>query len=381
VTGEDETATSPGPVGGPGSDPSLAAAAPFAGAPGEGTAGASPGAAADEAVASGTGEKPGGKSRSFWRELPVLIVVALVIALVIKTFVVQAFFIPSGSMQNTLEIGDKVLVNKLIYHFRPIHPGDIIVFDGAGSWDAPTPAATSHNPIAAAYDKTLAPLLRSIGGLFGTAPGQTDYIKRVIGVPGDHVACCNAQGLVTINGVALHEKSYLYPGNYPGESPIGEEGRFSLTVPPGRLWVLGDHRAISDDSRGHVDDPGDGTIPENKIIGRAFVIVWPPSRWRILPIPSTFEQAGITGRAAALADPALADSALTDPALTDPALSGAGQAGLTSGTQGYRVSPSTPYLPLGAGLAGAFPLVLLRRRWRQSTRSPLRLGKGRRRSG
>jgi signal peptidase I len=271
------------------------------------------------------------RNRPFWQEFPILVVVALTIALLVKTFVVQAFFIPSGSMQNTLELYNKVLVNKLVYHFRPIRPGDIIVFDGAGSWTAPAPRPTSSDPVVALYDVTLRPLLSSIGGLFGSAPGQTDFIKRVIGVPGDHVACCNAQGLVTINGVALHEQSYLFPGNQPGDAPLGESGHFSLTVPPGRLWVLGDHRAISDDSRGHEDDPGNGTIPENEVIGRAFAIVWPPSRWTVLSIPATFQQKGILGGAFAAAGPA---------------------------------GPAVPYLPVSAGVAGAIPVAALWRRRR-----------------
>src|SRR5580693_828590 len=226
--------------------------------------------------------------RSLWRELPLLVLLALVIALVIKTFVVQAFFIPSGSMENTLEIGDKILVNKLVYHFRSIQPGDIIVFDGAGSWNpVPPPSRPSSDPLVRAYDATINPLLHAIVGVFGTAPGQTDYIKRVIGVPGDKVICCNAQGLITVNGVPLHEASYLFPGEAPSDAPAGYSGRFSITVPAGRLWVMGDNRAVSDDSRLRQNDPGHGTIPENEVIGRAFVIVWPASRWRILPLPST----------------------------------------------------------------------------------------------
>ena len=177
------------------------------------------------------------RSRSTWRELPILIVVALTIALVIKTFVVQPFFIPSSSMEQTLLIGDKVLVNKLVYHFRSIQPGDIIVFNGVGSWNAaPPPTKSASNPLVRAYDATLKPLFHSIAGLFGTPIGQTDYIKRVIGVPGDHVACCNAQGLVTVNGVPLHESSYLYPGAAPSQI------HFNKVVPPGRLWVMGDNR-------------------------------------------------------------------------------------------------------------------------------------------
>src|SRR5215469_14469831 len=144
------------------------------------------------------------RNRSLLRELPVLVVVALVIAIVIKTFIVQAFVIPTGSMQNTLALEDKILVNKLVYHFRPIRAGDIIVFDGAGSWNAPAPGSgTSTGLVARAYDDTLRKLFDSVGGLFGTPIGQTDYVKRVIGVPGDHVVCCNARGLITVNGVPL----------------------------------------------------------------------------------------------------------------------------------------------------------------------------------
>jgi signal peptidase I len=303
------------------------------------------------ATAEDGGQPPAPQTRarkrggSLWRELPILIVVALVIALVIKTFVVQPFFIPSSSMEDTLLIGDKVLVNKLVYHFRSIQPGDIIVFNGVGSWNpAPPPAKPASNPFVRAYDATLKPLFHSISGLFGTPIGQTDYIKRVLGVPGDDVACCNAQGLVTINGVPLHESSYLYPGAAPSEI------HFNEVVPPGRLWVMGDNRAISDDSRMRQSDPGGGTIPINQVIGRAFVIVWPPSHWRILPIPSTFSEPGINKAAGAIPLPGSRRAA---------------QRAAVSELLGAKVKPEAPYVPLAAGFAGAVPLTWLQRRARR----------------
>jgi len=288
------------------------------------------------------------KRRPFWVELPVLLVIALVIALIIKTFVVQAFFIPSSSMEDTLLIGDKVLVNKLVYHFRSIEPGDIVVFSGAGSWTPATPSgAPSSDPIVRVYDATLGRLFHSIAGLYGTPVDETGtvFIKRVIGVPGDHVVCCNAQGRVTVNGVALNEQSYLFPGARPSDAPEGYTGRFNIIVPRGRLWVMGDNRPVSDDSRLRQGDPGHGTIPESAVIGRAFVIVWPPSRWRILSIPSTFSQAGVDSPASA------ALSALTS----------------AGGVPAVAVA-SLPYVPLAAGFVIAVPLTWMERRLRLRAR-------------
>src|ERR1700678_990168 len=247
------------------------------------------------------------RRRSFWRELPILIAVALVLAVAIKSFALQAFFIPSGSMENTLEINDRVLVNKLVYDFRGIHRGDIVVFNGDGSWD-PGPEPVSQNVVAE--------FVSNFGSMFGFGQPGEIYVKRVIGLPGDHVACCNAQGQITVNGVALSESSYLYPGDAPSTM------RFNIVVPPGRLWVMGDHRSVSDDSRGHMGDPGGGTIPETAVLGRAFVIIWPLDRWRVLPIPATFEQGAVSKVAAG------------------------------------------PGLPLTLGLTGAVPLTLVQRKVR-----------------
>jgi signal peptidase I len=297
-----------------------------------------------------------GKTRSRWSfltEMVVLFAVALTIALLIKTFIVQPFFIPSGSMENTLLIGDKVLVNKLVYRVRPISRGDVVVFDGAGSWLPPTGSAPpAHNGIERLYNDTLGALFTSIRGLFGTEPGQTDYIKRVIGLPGDHVVCCNSSGLITVNGVPLHERSYLIPGARPSQ------GAFNIVVPPGRLWVMGDNRPESADSRLHdckytytpptcVNYDRDGTIPENKVIGRAFMIVWPPSRFRILPIPSTFSQPGLRHSAASRSGAARSSAALAAASAT-----------------GIPIRPSAPYFPLAAGLVAAVPLTALERRLR-----------------
>jgi|HubBroStandDraft_2_1064218.scaffolds.fasta_scaffold91201_2 signal peptidase I len=277
--------------------------------------------------------KDGKRRRSFWRELPVLVVVAVVLALLIKSFVIQAFYIPSASMQNTLEIGDRVLINKIVYHTRPIHRGDIIVFDGTGSWDVASPNGLNI------FSKAVSEL----EGIVGISHDSNIYIKRVIGVPGDHVVCCNAKGQITVNGVALSESSYLYPGNQPSAQS------FNITVPPGRLWVMGDHRIVSYDSRGHMGDPGGGTIPESGVLGRAFVIIWPPSQWGVLNIPATFEQPQLNA--------------------TNAASGGSTAALVAAMDNGTPIQSAGSALPLGLGFLGAVPLTLLQRTARRRLKS------------
>jgi signal peptidase I len=230
------------------------------------------------------------RKRSFWRELFVIVVAALALTILLKAFVVQVFSIPSGSMETTLMPGDRILVSKIVYRFRPIDRGDIVVFSGAGSWDPTVPPP--GNPLVRIWDDAV--------NLVGIAGPQTDYVKRVIGVPGDRVVCCNSAGQVTVNGVPLSESSYIYPGAAPSLP------RFHVTVPPGRLWVMGDNRGDSADSRYRMDDPGMGTIPESAVVGRAFLVIWPLSRFNDLPIPDTFKQPALSAAAAlATAPPAV----------------------------------------------------------------------------
>lgn len=246
-------------------------------------------AAAGQAPADGTPEKAEGKKRKrgFWRDLVVILVVALALVILLKAFVVQVFSIPSGSMENTLLPGDRIMVSRIVYDFRPIERGDIVVFSGAGSWDPPVPPP--GNWLVRIWDDA--------ENLVGIAGPSTDYVKRVIGVPGDHVVCCDAKGQVTVNGVPLSESSYIYPGDAPSTLP------FNITVPAGRLWVMGDNRGNSDDSRYRGNDPGGGTIPESAVVGRAFLIIWPLTRISDLPIPNTFKQAALTAAASAAAAP------------------------------------------------------------------------------
>ncbi|MET8545450.1 signal peptidase I [Kitasatospora sp. NPDC004799] len=231
------------------------------------------------------------KKRPFWQELPILLVIALLLSLGIKTFFVQAFSIPSGSMEQTLAIGDRVLVDKFTPWFgAEPERGEVVVFRDPGGWLEGTSTA-SGDSVTGTVQKVL-----STVGLMPSAD-EKDLIKRVIAVGGDTVDC-EAGAPLKVNGVALDEP-YLFPGSTPCDNdPVG-----TVTVPKGKLWVMGDHRNNSRDSRWHHNEGGDGFVPVDNVVGRAFVVAWPVSDWSTLPVPDTFDKvpAGAAGAAGAAA--------------------------------------------------------------------------------
>ena len=252
--------------------------------------------APDEAVAVVEGPPEAGRRphRSFFRELPFLVVVAFVLALLIKHFLVQAFFIPSGSMEHTLNVGDRVLVNKVVYDTRDPHRGEIVVFNGLDNFDDGVVVAPASNGLQSA--------LRKVTSLIGLGSAdEKDFIKRVIGVPGDRVRCCDPAGRVVVTpaggkAVPLTEP-YIFENDtsdtrYFCDAGSGRtacpSGATGLLVPPGRLWVMGDHRGDSADSRAHMSDAHRGTVPIDKVVGRAFVTVYPFDRFGLLQVPSAF---------------------------------------------------------------------------------------------
>jgi signal peptidase I len=235
------------------------------------------------------------KEMPLWQELPLLLIVAFCLAVLIRTFLVQAFYIPSGSMQSTLEIKDRVLVNKVVYDMRDPLRGEIVVFRGTEDWAPEVTEAVSNT--------FLAKLGRTIGDLVGVSrPGERDFIKRVIGLPGDKVACCDAQGRITVNGVGIDEP-YIAEGfnSDLSQPPIAGQctsRRFAeVTVPAGEMFVMGDHRSVSQDARCQ------GTVPIENIIGRAFVVVWPSDRFTGLDVPDVWRQFAEQYPSAAAADP------------------------------------------------------------------------------
>ncbi|GGT29565.1 signal peptidase I [Streptomyces chromofuscus] len=268
------------------------------------------------------------RRRSAIKEIPLLVGVAVLIALVLKTFLVQAFVIPSGSMEQTIQIGDRVLVDKLTPWFgtRP-ERGDVVVFKDPGGWlQDEQPTQKKDDPVVV---KQVKEGLTFIGLL--PSEDEKDLIKRVVGVGGDRVQCCDAQGRVTVNGVPLDE-DYLNPGDEPSAT------EFDITVPEGRLWVMGDHRSNSADSRSHQDTDYGGTVSEDEVVGRAVVIAWPLGHWTTLDEPKTY---------ASLSDSAAGSTAAPRPS--------------------HRVAPDDPngtiQLPSPAELPLVMGVVGLRRVW------------------
>ena len=226
------------------------------------------------------GLSPARRFRSVLRELGIVVAIAVVLSVLVKTFLFQAFFIPSGSMEPTLHgcIGcqrDRVLVEKVSDRISGIHRGDIVVFRDSSGWlaeEAPVSSAPGH--------------IHDVLAFVGLVPSDAEghLIKRVIGVGGDTVEGRN--GTVYVNGTALTEP-YVFAGDRPSSTD------FKVTVPAGELWVMGDHRDGSSDSRAHQQEAGHGFVPQGDVVGRAFLIVWPLNRVGTLSRPSTFDQPGL----------------------------------------------------------------------------------------
>ena len=198
---------------------------------------------------------------SLLKELPVLVVVALVVSLFIKSFLVQFFYIASGSMENTLQIKDRVAVNKVPFIPNNIKRGDVVVFRDPNNW-LPEIVDYSTNKYVAKAKSALV----TVGVL--PNPAKQYLVKRVIGVGGDRVVCCTKDGNLTVNGVEVIEP-YIFAGNKPSEM------NFDVTVPKGKLWVMGDHRGASADSRYHQEDINKGFVPVSKVSGRVVGVIWP----------------------------------------------------------------------------------------------------------
>ena len=213
-----------------------------------------------------------GRHMPFWQELAVLLAVALVLAVAIKALFLQAFYIPSGSMNDTLVFNDRILVQKVSY-WGSASPerGDIVVFEDPGGWLNRAETPQPRSVVAKALE------------VFGLFPTGGHLVKRVIGVGGDTVKCCDKKGRVTVNGTPLRENGYLAPGEKPSLITFEQE------VPDGYLWVMGDNRSQSADSRVHLGDPGGGFVPQENVVGKVFSVVWPLDHAKMIGRPDTFD--------------------------------------------------------------------------------------------
>ena len=206
----------------------------------------------------------------------IVVGVGVVLLLLVRGLLVQAFYIPSGSMEPTLAPGDRILVNKAgVASF--LERGDLVVFDGSRTF---APSAGAGSEQTSTMGTVMGTVMGTMASMLSIQTDESDYVKRVVGLPGDHVVCCDASGLITVNDVAVHEQ-YLYPGDAPSDLT------FDVTVPSARVWLMGDHRSDSSDSRAHLGDPGGGMVRLNDVVGRAAVVYWPPSRAGILRSPAS----------------------------------------------------------------------------------------------
>lgn len=225
---------------------------------------------ADPARESAMPTNVSGESRFFRgaREIVLIVVFALVASALLRAFVVQAFYVPTGSMLPTIQLHDKIVVSRI----GSIHRGEVVVFEDPGGWIPPDEKSAPPGPIRSAFE--------FIGVLPQT--GDDHLVKRVIGLPGDHVVCCNNAGRITINGQAIDEASYLFQGD-----ARADDRSFDVVVPVGHIFVLGDHRYASADSSYHLPSQG-AFVPESLVTGRALAVVWPLGHAHIMHIPSTF---------------------------------------------------------------------------------------------
>jgi signal peptidase I len=210
--------------------------------------------------------------RRLWplvRDVLVIILIAVLVSFLVKTFLVRSFYIPSGSMEQTLQVQDRILVDELTPRFGGYDRGDVVVFRDPGGW-LPVEPSPERSVVVEAVDWVLA-----LVGI--SAPDSKDHlIKRIIGLPGDHIVCCNAMGQVTVNDVPIDETAYL---NLAEGQTAPDVVSYDVVVPAESLWVLGDNRDASRDSRYNMDQPGKGFVPLDNVVGRAFLITWPLSRF------------------------------------------------------------------------------------------------------
>ncbi|MGK3952682.1 signal peptidase I [Microbacterium sp. I2] len=208
----------------------------------------------------------------FLRDVIVIILIAVLVSFLVKTFLVRSFYIPSGSMEETLHVDDRILVDEITPRFGAYERGDIVVFQDPGGWLPPSTEA-ARPPVVEAVEWVL-----SLVGL--AAPDSDDHlVKRIIGMPGDHVVCCNAIGQITVNGVPIDESAYI---QVPSGESAASRDPFDVVVPEESLWVLGDNRYSSKDSRYNTDQPGKGFVPMENVVGRAFLVTWPLDRFGLL---------------------------------------------------------------------------------------------------